>query len=272
MTRRHLTFQCDGATLVGTLDIAQASGSAGLLLVSGGNELRSGAWGGQAQLAARLAAMGFPVFRYDRRGVGDSADDLKGENPTFRHSGPDIAAALAAFRTAAPHVTQIVAFGNCDAAAALMLFAHELPIDALVLANPWTIDGEEAPQAMPASAIRSRYLAKLINPREVWRLLTGGVNLAKLAKGLRGAAAAKTAPAGLVAEMQAGLAGFDGPSTIVLAGGDRTAQMFEAVWDRKDQRIARIDSASHSFSDDAAREWLFARLVDALTPGPPAQP
>lgn len=261
MTRRHLTFVCEGTALVGTLDVAQASGSVGLLLVSGGNELRSGAWGGQAQLAARLADAGFPVFRYDRRGVGDS----EGDNPTFRHSGQDIAAAVAAFRAYAPHVTQVVAFGNCDAAAALMLFAHGLAIDGLVLANPWTIDGEEAPQAMPAAAIRSRYLAKLTNPREVWRLLTGGVNLAKLAKGLRGAAASQAAPTGLVAEMKAGLAAFDGPAAILLASKDRTAQMFEAAWDKVDARIARIDSASHSFSDDAAREWLFARLVDTLT-------
>lgn len=268
MTRRHVTFCCEGTTLVGTLDIGQASGSTGLLLVSGGNELRSGAWGGQAQLAARLADKGFPVFRYDRRGVGDS----EGDNPTFRHSGPDIAAALAAFRSAAPHVARVVAFGNCDAAAALMLFAHGLPIDGLVLANPWTIDGEEAPQVMPATAIRSRYLAKLSNPREVWRLLTGGVNLAKLAKGLRGAASTQSVPTGLVSEMQAGLAAFGRPAAIVLASGDRTAQMFETAWDRTDPRIARIDSASHSFSDDAAREWLFARLVSALTQEPPAAP
>lgn len=268
MTRRHVTFWCEGATLVGTLDIGQASGSTGLLLVSGGNELRSGAWGGQTQLAARLADKGFPVFRYDRRGVGDS----EGHNPTFRHSGPDIAAALAAFRSAAPHVGRVVAFGNCDAAAALMLFAHGLPIDGLVLANPWTIDGEEAPQAMPAAAIRGRYLAKLSNPREIWRLLTGGVNLAKLAKGLRGAASTQSVPTGLVSEMQAGLAAFGRPTTIILASGDRTAQMFEAAWDRADPRIARIDSASHSFSDDAAREWLFARLVSALTQEPPAAP
>lgn len=259
-TRRHLTFSCEGATLVGTLDIAGASGSTGLLLVSGGNELRGGAWGGQAQLAARLAQQGFPVFRYDRRGVGDS----EGDNPTFRHSGPDIAAAIAAFRSNAPHISRVIAFGNCDAAAALMLFAHGLAIDGLVLANPWTIDGEEAPQTMPAAAIRSRYLAKLMNPREVWRLLTGGVNLAKLAKGLRGAAAPKAAPSGLVAEMQAGLAAFDCPAAILLANGDRTAQMFEAAWDKSDPRIQRIDSASHSFSDDTAREWLFARLVEML--------
>ncbi|MFM6832654.1 MAG: hydrolase 1, exosortase A system-associated, partial [Novosphingobium sp.] len=201
--------------------------------------------------------------RYDRRGVGDS----EGDNPTFRHSRPDITAALMAFRSAAPHLSRVVAFGNCDAAAALMLFAHDLPIDGLVLANPWTIDGEEAPQAMPASAIRSRYLAKLTNPREVWRLLTGGVNLAKLVKGLRSAAKTpESQAAGLVSEMQAGLAAFGGEISILLATGDRTAQMFTAAWDKTDPRIARIASASHSFSDDAAREWLFARLAGALTP------
>lgn len=260
MIRRHLTFACESATLIGTLDIGAASGSSGLLLVSGGNELRSGAWNGQAQLASRLADAGFPVFRYDRRGVGDS----EGENPTFRYSSPDIAAATQAFRAAVPHVSRVVAFGNCDAATALMLFGADLPLAGLVLANPWTIDGESAPEAMPASAIRSRYLAKLTNPREIWRLLTGGVDLAKLAKGVRSAAATSAAPAGLVAQMQAGLSRMNGPVEILLATGDRTAQMFAESWPPADPRITRIDSASHSFSDNDAREWLFARLVAAL--------
>ncbi len=268
MTRRHLTFACEGATLVGTLDIGAASGSSGLLFVSGGNELRSGAWNGQAQLAARLADAGFPVFRYDRRGVGDS----EGENPTFRHSRPDIAAAAQTFLVAAPHLSHIVAFGNCDAAAALMLFAHGLPVNALVLANPWTIEGESAPEAMPASAIRSRYLAKLANPREIWRLLSGGVNLTKLLRGLRSAAAPSARSTGLVTELQTGLDRFDGTVRILLATGDRTAQMFEDAWDSADPRIARIESASHSFSDAASREWLFAQLVSALTQEPPARP
>ncbi|HQS68943.1 MAG: hydrolase 1, exosortase A system-associated [Novosphingobium sp. 28-62-57] len=261
MTRRHVTFLCEGARLFGTLDIGQASGATGLLIVSGGNELRAGAWCGQAQLAAKLAREGFPVFRYDRRGVGDS----EGENASFRHSGPDIAAAVAAFKAAAPHVSRVVAFGNCDAAAALMLFAPDLPLAGLVLANPWTIDGEEAPQAMPASAIRSRYLAKLTNPREVWRLLTGGVNLGKFFRGLRSTAVvAPAAPCGLVEEMKAGLAAFAGPVSILLASGDRTAQMFAEVWDSADPRVQRIDSGSHSFSDEAARVWLRERLVEAL--------
>ena len=69
MTRRHIEFPCEGETLVGTLD--EADGPVGLLIVSGGNELRCGAFGGQSQLAAQIAALGFPTWRFDRRGIGD---------------------------------------------------------------------------------------------------------------------------------------------------------------------------------------------------------
>jgi len=122
MTRRHVTFTCEGAMLVGTIDEPVAGSldeaiDTGLLLVSGGNEIRSGAWGGQAQLASRLAAEGFPVFRFDRRGIGDS----EGPNGGFLSSAPDIQAAIAAFRMVCPSLRRIVGFGNCDAASALML-------------------------------------------------------------------------------------------------------------------------------------------------------
>ena len=135
--RLPVEFVCEGDTLFGTLDAA--SGETGLLIVSGGNEIRAGAWAGQALLAARVAAAGHPVFRFDRRGVGDSA----GVNRGYRESRADIAAALAAFRAATPTLRRIVAFGNCDAASALMLIGSELAIDALVLANPWTVAGED---------------------------------------------------------------------------------------------------------------------------------
>ncbi|WP_068077081.1 hydrolase 1, exosortase A system-associated [Novosphingobium lentum] len=267
MSRRHFTFDCEGVALAATVDPAaglMASRSTGLLLVSGGNEVRSGSWAGQAQLAARLAAAGFPVLRFDRRGVGDS----DGENRGFRDEQADIAAALAAFRTEAPGLDRIVAFGNCDAASALALGAPTLALDALVLANPWTIEATDEPAegdapALSAAAVRQRYLAKLTNPREIWRLLSGGVNLAKLARGLR-AAATPAAPSSLAGDMQAGLAGFSGPVTILLAEGDRTAQAFIGAWPKGDQRVRRIASASHSFSDDAARDWLFDRLLEAL--------
>ena len=43
MSRRQLSFVCEGAELWGTLDAAP--GRTGLLIVSGGNEIRSGPWG-----------------------------------------------------------------------------------------------------------------------------------------------------------------------------------------------------------------------------------
>ena len=58
MTRLSHTFGCGSLMLAGTLDTAP--GSTGLLIVSGGNEIRSGAFGGQADMAARIAAAGYP--------------------------------------------------------------------------------------------------------------------------------------------------------------------------------------------------------------------
>ena len=63
MSRLPLTFGCGETTLAGTLDTAP--GTSGLLIVSGGNEIRSGAFSGQAALARRIARKGFPVFRFE---------------------------------------------------------------------------------------------------------------------------------------------------------------------------------------------------------------
>lgn len=255
MSRLHLTFACAGTTLAGTLDTAP--GSSGLLLVTGGNELRSGAFSGQAALAGRVAAAGHPVFRFDRRGVGDSC----GENRGFRQSRKDIEAALAAFKAIAPHVERVVGFGNCDAATALML-GEGVRCDALVLSNPWTIEGDGA--VPPPATVRARYAEKLKSPREVVRLLTGGVNLGKLARGLVHAARPKAAPTTLAQEMAAGLARFDGPVRIVLAGADRTAHAFAESWDPADDRVRRCDRASHAWIEPHAREFLDAQLLDML--------
>ncbi|WP_308223027.1 hypothetical protein [Sphingomonas sp. J344] len=141
--RRLTHFQCAGETLAATLD--EAAGTTGLLIVSGGNEIRIGAHRGMAELGAIIAASGHPVFRYDRRGIGDSS----GENNSFESTAQDICEAAAAFRREVPQLTRIVAFGNCDAASALILFHAGAPIDALILTNPWTIepgaDGNDLP-------------------------------------------------------------------------------------------------------------------------------
>ena len=258
--RRHLTFACEGSTLVGTVDEAAASkaaGATGLLLVSGGNELRSGAWAGQARLAARIAAAGFPVFRFDRRGVGDS----EGGNGGFRTSAPDIAAALAAFRRECPHVSRVVGLGNCDAASALML-AQGAGLDALVLSNPWTIEGDDTPA--PPAAIRDHYRRRLADPAALLRLLTGKVSPARLLASLRDALRKPPPPGTLAQDMAAGIAGFAGAIVFLVADRDRTGQAFLAAWDKHDARIRRCPDATHSYVEPAAQEWLAGQVLDVL--------
>ncbi|MDO9364260.1 MAG: hydrolase 1, exosortase A system-associated [Sphingopyxis sp.] len=263
--RHQLSFACDGAALAGSLD--EAPGTTGLLIVSGGNEIRSGAHRGMAMLAARIADAGHPVFRFDRRGIGDS----EGVNGGFESSGPDIGAAVAAFRDAAPQLKRIVAFGNCDAASALLLH-QPLAVEALIVANPWTYDSDGAeaddePALPPAAAIRARYLARIKDPKTLFRLIRGEVDFRKF---LRGLSALKTpavpaAPDSLAARIDAAFAALATPATILLATGDRTAQAFAencpAALDRLP--VERLASPSHSFAGDDG-EWLAERILAVL--------
>lgn len=258
MSRRHLTFACEGSMLAGTLD--DADGTTGLLIVTGGNEVRSGAWGGQARMARRIAEAGHPVFRFDRRGVGDS----DGPNRGFRGSADDIAAALAAFRANRPGLERVVGFGNCDAATALAL-ASGAGCDGLVLSNPWTIEDEDGGAPAPAAVVRDHYRRRLTDPAAIRRLLTGQVPLRALFASLRGAARRPgSEPSGLAGEIAAGLAGFGGTVVFPVSGRDRTGQTFIARWRGDDPRIRICADATHSFVEPAAQDWLAATVLDAL--------
>jgi len=261
--RRLIEFPCAGERLLGTLD--EATGATGLLIVSGGNEIRIGAHRGMALLAQRVAEAGHPVFRFDRRGIGDST----GENGGYESSADDIAAAAAAFR-AETGVTRIIGYGNCDAATALAFFHGPAGIDTLLLANPWVI--EQSDDLPPAAAIRSHYARKLRDPREWLRLLRGGVNIGKLFKGLTKVSQKQSeVPDGLSARLAQALAATRVPVTILLAKDDNTAiafadayktPAFDAV--RPLLRLERLDTASHSFASVADKNWLFERVSAAL--------
>lgn len=252
--RQLINFPCEGDTLIGTLD--EAAGATGLLIVSGGNELRAGAHRGMALLAADLAAAGVPVFRFDRRGIGDS----DGANHGYAESGPDIAAAVRCFRALQPQIQRIVGFGNCDAATALAQFHREAGVDAVVLANPWI--GDEDDDLPPAEAIRSHYAGRLRDPRQWLRALRGGVNIGKAIKGLLKISAKKRETTNPIAQRIAvGL--VDTPATILLAERDNTAIRFAQAW-AEGGAIHRRDSDSHSFARPGDAEWLRERLLEAL--------
>jgi exosortase A-associated hydrolase 1 len=246
-----------------TLDAAD--GATGLLIVSGGNEIRVGSHGGMARLAAEIASAGFPVFRFDRRGVGDS----EGVNGGFESSGADIQAALTTFRAVQPHLKNIVAMGNCDGATALILHRPD-GFARLILTNPWVVEAivdEPAP-----AAARAYYAERFRNPRAWLNLLRGRVNMRKAAGSISSAVKRQTTQE-LATRVAAAIANHPIPASILIAAHDGTAIAFADQWAtdvfapvRHQLPVTQIDSPSHSFasSNDHAklRHHVLAILGD----------
>ncbi len=260
--RRVISFACEGETLFGSLD--EAPGTTGLLIVSGGNEIRCGAHRGMAILAAELALLDYPVFRFDRRGIGDSS----GENGEFTSSAADIQAAVKAFRAAAPRINRIVGFGNCDAATALLLH-HGGAFDRLVLANPWVVEATGG--LPPAAAIRSRYGERMRDPASWVRLLTGGVNFGKLMGGIAKIAQTRSPALSALESMVFAKLAETPNAVIILASGDATALAFADAAARAGYAGNRveIDTPSHSFARQADKVALRQVILGALQPVAP---
>lgn len=245
--RHGLSFTCGGARLVATLD--RAPGTTGLLIATGGRQTRVGPHRLMAELARAVATAGYPVLRFDRRGIGDS----EGDDPGYRGSGPDIAAAATALRAACPHVTRIVGLGLCDAAAALALHGHDAGLDALVLLNPWVVEAEAG--APPPAAVRAYYRDRLLSIDGWRRLLTHGVSIKGLLRAI-----SKTDQA-LADDVKASL---QLPATALVAQHDATARAFLDQFSDDDMRIIRRDSASHSFASPGDDAWLCDQVIAIL--------
>jgi exosortase A-associated hydrolase 1 len=270
MTREHFAFGPVDSRRMGSID--QAKGNTGLLIISGGNEIRSGAHSGMARLAHSLAVSGFPVMRFDRAGIGDSS----GENTGFLGSQSDIEAALKEFRQRCPNVQQFVIFGNCDAATAAVLFHSALGCTALILANPWTIEnpgGKLAKNLPPPAAVRARYWQKLSDPRALWELLTGKLDYRMLIRGLLHAASPADVGSQLASEFCRAALAFEGPITILLAEKDNTAVEFLTHW--KSAAFAKLrvkpgvnlqvcNTSSHGFAKPEDHVWLNDVIVAKL--------
>ena len=260
--RRLLSFGCEGAALGASLDGAE--GLTGLLFVTGGTQTRVGSHRMYERLAATLAQAGWPCFRFDRRGVGDS----EGEDPDFRGSGPDLAAAAAAFRNEQPQLTRLLGFGLCDGASALALHGKAAGLDSHVLVNPWFVEAEAGEPA--AAAIKSRYKEQLLSFDGWKRLLSGSVSYRKILKGLGRIVASK--PSSLAGEIAASLGQAGLPVQLVLATRDATAIAAQAEWSSPAFRTVRdanpppvtIDSDSHTFSRPGDEAALLAAVTGAL--------
>lgn len=256
--RRLITFPCAGETLAGSLD--EGSGTTGVLMVTGGSQTRIGSHRMYERLAKSLADRGFSCLRFDRRGVGDSG----GEDPGYRASAPDLAAAAATFMAERPTLRRLYGFGLCDAATALALFGGAAGVNGLILANPWLVEAEDG--APPPAAIKRHYRDRLLSLEGWKRLLTGGVSYRKLLTGI-GKVAGSPADTALAGEVAASLRGSGIPAVLLLAEGDNTAvaaQHEARAFADLFLTTQHIATDSHTFARTGDDEALLQAVLQAI--------
>lgn len=279
MNETAFTFTCRGAELVGLLHAPDAAAARGVLVVVGGPQYRVGSHRQFVLLARALAAAGVPVMRFDHRGLGDSEGDFRG----FEHIQDDIDAAVDAFQRECPGLTKVVLWGLCDAASAILLYAHKDPrIAGIVLVNPWV-----RTEAGLAETHLRHYYGRHLRQGAFWRRLLAGqvdvlgavrsflANLGVAVAGRLGRSPGGEAGEGdLPARMAEGLARYQGPVLLILSGNDLTAREFEdaaresPAWrgllDRPQVRQRRLDASDHTFSRQSWRDQVAAWTLDWL--------
>ena len=275
-----LVFGCQGETLFGMLHRAAdgqvVPAAIGIVVVVGGPQYRVGSHRQFISLARTLAAAGYPVLRFDVRGMGDSSGNLH----DFRSINPDIEAAIDALQRHEPGVRQLVLWGLCDGASAALLYLHDRAdprISGLCLVNPWVRS-----EASLARTQLKHYYTKRLLQRDFWhKLMGGGVGLAALrdlAVNARRARAAASSAVGLELPFQTRMArawrDFEGSILLLLSSDDYTAREFDEYtsrdpsWDDALERhpACRQDliGADHTLSDAVSRIEADGHLLSWL--------
>ncbi len=271
-------FDCQGSALLGILHRGAPAARCGLMVVVGGPQYRVGSHRQFVLLARTLAAEGIPVFRFDCRGMGDSAGQFSG----FEQLDEDIRAAADTF-VQATGIRELVLWGLCDGASASLLYAlTDARVRGLVLLNPWLPAAQADAQVM----IR-HYYAKRILSGDFWRkVVTGQFAAGKSLRSLlgfvsraSGRAAVTGAPVArtrsLSERMAASWRQFTGRVLLVLSGDDTVARSFAlstssaAEWqgllDRAAVTTVKLATANHTFSRQEWRDAVAAHSARFVT-------
>ncbi|MEX2455421.1 MAG: hydrolase 1, exosortase A system-associated [Rhodospirillaceae bacterium] len=273
-TETPLSFDCRGAPLVGIVHRGRVPGKRGVLIVVGGPQYRAGSHRQFLLLARALADAGIPAMRFDQRGIGDSG----GEFPGFEALDDDIRSAIDAFAAAVPEIEEVVLWGLCDAASAILFYAHRDPrVAGAVLLNPWV----RSESGYAKTQLKHYYLRRLAS-RDLWRKILGGrFELAgSLASFLGIVRKAKSETSGgangagnpLAERMAEGFRRFARPVLLIVSGNDLTAREFDDAaksspgWRDavRSGRLARCDlpGADHTFSRRTWRDQVAAWTRD----------
>ena len=278
-----VTLRLGSDTLLALLTRPERPRDTAVVVVVGGPQYRAGSHRQFVLLARRLAADGWPVLRFDARGMGDSDGAMRG----FETLDDDVGAAIDALLRAMPGLRRVVLWGLCDGAAAALLYCgarRDARVAGLCLLNPWV----RSEASLARTHVRHYYLRRLAQASFWTKLLRGKLGwgaLAGLFGNVRAAAgAAETEGGDFRDAMASAWKGFAGRILLVVSGADLTAREFDdalhadARWRgalaRPNVERVDIDGADHTFSRAAGREametavlrWLragFGRLTEA---------
>ncbi len=272
-TEEAAVFTSKGQTLISILARPETPKDIGVVVIVGGPQYRAGSHRQFVLLARRLAERGFPVLRFDSRGMGDSSGAPRG----FESLSADIGAAMDALHQHCPKLSKVVLWGLCDGASAALLYCHETSdarVGGLCLLNPWV----RSDVALARTHVK-HYYARRVTERAVWaKLWRGKVSagaLTGLVRNLRLAVAGARRPASLQltppltppltfqSRMAAAWRQFQPKILLLLSADDYTAKEFlehvgiEAAWANalNHPRLQRHDvaGADHTFSSGADR-------------------
>lgn len=258
-------FSVDDELVVGILHRASKCEGTGVLFVVGGRQYRTGAQRQFVRLGRFLASSGFPVFRFDFRGMGDSASKPR----HFLDTGSDLTAAIAEFRRMEPQVDRVILWGLCDGASASVVYASgHSGIDAVMMVNPWITTQSGAAKATLKYYYRKRFISI-----GFWRnLLKGKINLSKslysfgvlLVRKLRDEGIDPETESALPDVVFGAIADFDGSVSVIISEKDLTAREFKDEHDRRYQNnsmASPVDQmydikADHTFSSPEQHHGL----------------
>ena len=260
-TEETTVFACAGDTLLGILAKPETPADTGVIVIVGGPQYRVGSHRQFVLLSRALAAAGYPVHRFDYRGMGDS----EGQPRDFETVSADVSAAIDALQARMPAVKQVALWGLCDGASAALLYCHETQdprISGLCLLNPWV----RSEVSLARTQVKHYYIQRLLQ-KEFWiKLLSGKVALGalsgfvqKLRLSTSGTSRQTTVKQAFQHRMAGAWQSFSGRLLLLLSGEDYTAKEFlqhageDPAWKNAlaNPHMVRHDlpSADHTFSD-----------------------
>lgn len=260
-----LVFSVANEEMLGIAALPESPADCGVLIAVGGPQYRVGSHRQFLLLSRRLAAEGYPVFRFDYRGMGDSEGAMR----SFENVSEDIGAAIGAFQELCPGIRRFVLWGLCDAASAILMYMQAIRdarVDGLVLLNPWV----RSEASLAQTHIKHYYGQRLLQG-EFWRkLFTGKLRILDslrefLSNAKKAQRSGENADRTLSFQnrMAEGFRQYGGKVLLILSGEDYTAREFleyvnaDSAWSGllDTGNVSRIDvpDADHTFSKKELR-------------------